>query len=145
MTTTIEHTHTYRRRGLYPLHGVLLAGTLALFLAAALSDYAYSSSYQIQWATFSSWLISGGLVFNGLALVFAILGLVRADGRRRPALIYGALLVVSWVLGFINALVHARDAWAMMPTGLVLSIIVAVLVIAATWIGFSNNSAKVKQ
>lgn len=143
-TTTVEHTHLHRR-GLHPLHGVLLAGTLVLFLAAALTDYAYLTSYHIQWATFSSWLIAGALVFNGLALLCAVLGLFRAHGRRRPALVYCALLVVSWILGFVNALVHARDAWAMMPTGFILSIIVAVLVLIATWIGFSKTGARVKQ
>jgi len=32
-------------------------------LSGTLSDYAYSNSYQIQWATFASWLNAGGLVF----------------------------------------------------------------------------------
>ena len=32
-------------------------------LSATLSDYTYSNSYQIQWATFASWLNAGGLVF----------------------------------------------------------------------------------
>ena len=47
------------------------------------------------------------------------------------------LLLATWVLGFINSLIHARDAWAMMPTGLVLSVIGAVLAGVATYIGFS--------
>jgi len=51
------------------------------------------------------------------------------------------LLLVTWIVGFINALTHARDAWAMMPTGFVLSIVVTVLACAATWIGFSLRSA----
>ena len=48
------------------------------------------------------------------------------------------LLLATFVLGFINSLVHAKDVWAAMPAGLVLSLIVAVLAIAATWIGFSS-------
>lgn len=32
-------------------------------LGGTLSDYTYSNSYQIQWATFVSWLNAGGLVF----------------------------------------------------------------------------------
>jgi len=32
-------------------------------LGGTLSDYTYSNSYQIQWATFASWLNVGGLVF----------------------------------------------------------------------------------
>ncbi|OJA06916.1 DUF2231 domain-containing protein [Halomonas sp. QHL1] len=141
MTATVERTV---RSGLHPLHAVLLAGTIPLFLGAALSDYAYSTSYHIQWSTFSSWLIVGGLVFTGFALLASIIGLFRADRRRGIALVYLCLLLVTWIVGFINALVHARDAWAMMPTGFVLSIVVTVLACAATWIGFSRISAGVK-
>lgn len=92
----------------------------------------------------SSWLIAGGLVFNGLALLAALIGLFSADGRRGLSLIYVALLLITWFVGFINALVHARDAWAMMPTGLILSIVVTVLACAATWVGFSRLSAEGK-
>lgn len=138
MTATVERTY---RRGLHPLHAVVLAGTIPLFLGAALSDYAYSTSYHIQWSTFASWLIAGGLVFTGFALLAALIGLFRGSRRRGFSLVYACLLLVTWVVGFINSLVHARDAWAMMPTGLILSIVVTVLACAATWIGFSRFSA----
>ncbi|HAV43938.1 MAG TPA: hypothetical protein DHW46_00055 [Halomonas sp.] len=138
MTATVERTV---RSGIHPLHAVLLAGTIPLFLGAALSDYLYSTSYHIQWSTFSSWLIAGGLVFTGFAILAAIIGLFRAHRRRGISLIYLCLLLVTWIVGFINALTHARDAWAMMPTGFVLSIVVTVLACAATWIGFSLRSA----
>ncbi|QEA37882.1 hypothetical protein FGL86_01545 [Pistricoccus aurantiacus] len=138
MIATAERSY---RSGLHPLHGVLLAGTLPLFLGAALSDYAYASTYYIQWTHFASWLIVGGLVFNGLALLCALTGLFRADGRRRLSLVYFFLLLATWILGFINALVHTRDAWGVMPTGFVLSIIVTVLACVATWLGFSRISA----
>lgn len=141
MNAAAETTY---RRGLNPLHGVLLAGTFVLFLAALLSDYAYLTSYQIQWSNLSSWLIAGALVCNGFAFLCGVFGLFRAGNRRR-GLVYIALLVVSFVLGFINALIHAMDAWAVMPTGFILSIIVMVLALVATWIGFSNTGAKVKQ
>lgn len=142
MTATAERTY---RSGLHPLHAVLLAGTLPLFLGAALSDYAYYTTYHIQWGTFASWLIAGGLVFNGFALLCALIGLFRASGRRRLSLVYFFVLLVTWILGFVNALVHAKDAWAMMPTGFILSIIVTVLACAAAWIGFSSLSAGGKQ
>ena len=120
-----------------PLHAVLLAGTVPLFLGAALSDAAYVSTYEIQWNNFASWLIVGGLAFAGIALLFAIIDLCRADRRasgHRPVCV--RLLLATWVLGFFDALVHARDAWASMPTGLVLSVIVVVLACVATWFGF---------
>jgi uncharacterized membrane protein len=126
---------------IHPLHAVLLASALPLFLGAALSDAAYASSYEIQWANFASWLNAGGLVVVGIALLFAIVDLFRADRRASGAARYAGVLVVIWALGFLNALIHARDAWASMPTGLVLSVIVAVLACLATWIGFANRRA----
>lgn len=120
---------------LHPLHGALLAGTVPLFLGGLLSDYAYTSSYHIQWANFASWLIAGGLVFGGFALLCAVISLFRHSRKSTLAIIYTLLLVVTWVLGFINSLVHAKDAWASMPSGLILSVIVLLLACASTWIG----------
>ena len=121
-----------------PFHAVLLAGTIPLFLGAAISDYAYSVSYQIQWSNFASWLIAGGLVLAGLALVCALIGVfLHADRRSKMHLINLGLMLVTWIIGFINALIHARDAWAMMPTGFILSIIVTLLACVTTWISFS--------
>src|SRR5690625_1939897 len=103
-----------------------------------LSDIAYSVSYEIQWNNFSSWLIAGGLVFGGFALLLAIIDLVRSDHRSAYSFVYPVLLIVAWVIGFLNSLVHAKDAWASMPTGLILSVIVFILVGAATWVGFAR-------
>lgn len=127
--------------GLHPLHAVLLAGTIPFFLATLLNDIAYASTYQIQWSNFASWLIVGGLIFAGLALLWAIVDLFRPDRRGRLAIVYVLVLVATWVLGFLNALHHARDAWGIMPLALVLSVVVAVLACAATWIGFTRLDA----
>ena len=133
MTVT---THPVYRSTPGPLHGILLAGTVPLFLGGLLSDIAYYQSYQIQWANFAAWLIAGGLLFCGLALV----NLIRAPQKSGRPVMYFVVLLITWVLGLINAFEHAKDAWAVMPSGLVLSVIVTVLAIVAAWIGLSNLS-----
>ena len=122
--------------GPHPIHGVLLAGTIPLFFGALLSDIAYWSSHEIQWNNFAAWLIVGGLIFAGLALLCAIIDLFRSDDRAYNPFVYFLLLLATWVLGFINALVHARDVWAIMPYALILSVIVAILALLTTGIGF---------
>ncbi|USS57903.1 DUF2231 domain-containing protein [Pseudomonas kermanshahensis] len=117
---------------------MLLAGSVPLFLGALLSDIAYFNSYQIQWSNFAAWLIAGGLVFCGLALLFALVNLIRAERKGGRATLYFVLLLATWVLGLINAFEHAKDAWAVMPSGLVLSVIVTALATAAAWTGLSN-------
>ena len=124
---------------LHPVHAVLLASAFPLFLGAMLSDIAYARTYVIQWTNFSSWLVAGGLVFAALALLWATIDLFRADAHdRRGLLLYWLILLVAFLLGFANALVHAKDAWAAMPTALILSIAVTVLTLAAIFIAFSR-------
>jgi len=126
---------------IHPLHAILLGGTLPAFLGALLTDVAYYSSYEIQWKNFASWLIVGGLVFCGLALLASLVGLIGRTPRRGRRGVYVILLLATFVLGVLNALVHAADAWASMPTGLVLSAIVAVLAAAASVMGYSRPAA----
>ncbi len=116
-------------------HAVIVAGTVPLFLGAMLTDVAYVRTYEIQWNNFSSWLIVGGLVFAGVALLFAGVDLARAGRRGYGSGLYAGVLLAAWVVGFLNALMHARDAFASMPTGLILSIITAALAGIAVWLG----------
>ena len=127
-------------RPLHPLHAILLAFTLPLFLGALLADLAYWFSYHVQWINFSAWLIAGALLVGAFVLLWASIDAVRhrtaRTGRPVP---YFIVLLAMWVLGFVNALVHAKDAWATMPEGLWLSVIVTLLALAASWMGYSRH------
>lgn len=126
-------------RPLHPLHAILLAFPLPLFLGALLSDLAYRSSFHVQWANFSSWLIAGGLFVGAFAVLWALVNLFRGGGaNRRRRIIYFVVLLAMWILGFVNALVHAKDAWATMPEGLYLSAVTTLLAFGAAWIGYSR-------
>ena len=134
---------TDRARGitLHPVHAVLLAGALPLFVGALLSDWAYGSTYEVQWTNFASWLLAGALLLSGFALLWSVVDLFRADRRGWRSLTPFLLLLATWVLGFVNALVHGKDAWATMPEGLILSVIVTVLAVAAIWSAFARDRA----
>ncbi|WP_241665530.1 DUF2231 domain-containing protein [Teichococcus oryzae] len=127
------------RRSIHPLHAILLAFPFPLFLGALLSDLAYSSSFQIQWANFSAWLIAGGLLAGALTLLWSLINLFRNKmaPRKRP-IVYFSVLLAMWVVGLVNAFVHAKDAWATMPEGLYLSAASAFLALVAAWIGYSG-------
>jgi uncharacterized membrane protein len=120
------------------LHAIFLAGTVPLFLGALLSDIAYFQTYQIQWSNFASWLIAGGLVFCGLAVLFALVNLIRADRKAGRPLAYLILLVVTWALGLVNAFEHAKDAFASMPSGLILSALTTLLICVTAWLGLTR-------
>ena len=105
-----------------------------------MTDIAYFKTYEVQWKNFASWLIVGGLVFCGLAMLWALIDLVRVGCRVRRNAIYLLLLLAVFVFGLVNAFVHAGDAWASMPQGLVLSVIDIVLVLTATGFGLFNSA-----
>ena len=123
---------------LHPLHAFFLAGIVPLFIGVLLNDYAYWSSYELQWKNFASWMLIGALVFNGLALLGSILSLVRAEKRMGTPVAYFLLLLATFVLGVVNSFIHAQDVWASMPTGLILSVITVILACIATWIGLAS-------
>jgi uncharacterized membrane protein len=119
------------------MHAILVFATLPLFVGALLSDWAYAVSYQVQWVNFASWLIAGAMVLAGLALLWALIAHFRAGAAARPRRsgAYLLALLAAVVLGFVNALVHAKDAFASMPAGLVLSALVVVPVLLASALG----------
>ena len=129
------------RHVLNPLHAILLGFPAALFAAAGVCDITYLRTAEIQWSNFSAWLIAGGLLAGAVVVLWAIANLIRTRSpapRGRP-LAYLLLLAAMWVTGFVDALLHSRDAWySVMATGLVLSIAATLLALAAAWIGHSG-------
>ena len=121
------------------MHAIALLSSLPLFVGALLSDWAYNSSYQVQWVNFAAWLIAGGLLLAGPALLWGAADLLRsAATRHRRSMTYLSLSLATVVVGFINALVHAKDGWAAMPTGLMLSAVVVLLAAAASAAGLAG-------
>lgn len=121
-------------RPIHRLHAVLVTSSAPLFLGGLLADIAYARTYEIQWTNFAAWLIVGAMVFTGLALAWSLIEAVRRAFRERHSLLVLAVLAVTFVLGLLNSFMHARDAWASMPAGLVQSLLVTALAIAALWL-----------
>ncbi|MBW8467080.1 MAG: hypothetical protein K0M67_02355, partial [Thiobacillus sp.] len=60
------------------MHAVIAFSSVPLFLGALLSDWAYTSSHEIQWVNFAAWLIAGGLLMAGLALLWGVVDTLRS-------------------------------------------------------------------
>lgn len=116
---------------------ILVSCAAPLFLGGLLSDIAYARTYEIQWLNFAAWLIAGAMVFTGLATAWSLLDQVLAPGRGRRRLVGLLILAAMFVFGLLNSFVHARDAWATMPAGLLWSVVVTALALVAVWISFS--------
>lgn len=128
-------------RPIHPIHAILLSSPFPLFLGTLLSDFAYRATYEIQWANFAQWLNAGGLLVGAFVGLWALINLFRRETRgRRRSIIYFVVVLAMWVLGLMNAFIHAKDAWAIMPEAIWLSAISAFLALVAAWIGYSGLS-----
>ena len=84
-------------RALHPLHAILLAFPLPLFLGALLSDLAYSSTYEVQWTNFASWLIAGAMLTGALVTLWALIECL-VSGRQRTGKHFAYLIVLLVML-----------------------------------------------
>ena len=129
---------TARNAG-HPLHAMLVPIPIACFVGTLVTDLAYWRTANMQWANFSAWMLTVGLV----VAVFAVLaGLVDVLGERRIRRLRAAWIHVLGnglviVLSIINALVHSRDAYSSVaPTGLILSTLVVLILLVTGWNGW---------
>ena len=123
----------------HPVHALLGAYPLAFFTAALVTDVTYAETAQMQWANFSVWLIAGGVVMGFVAAVAGIVDAVITRAPRRPSSsLHSILTIVTLVMAIVNGFIHSRDAWtSVVPTGLILSAITAILVLVTSWQGYS--------
>jgi uncharacterized membrane protein len=95
------------------------------FVAALIFDIIYGKTANIFWAKSASWLISIGLV---IAIIPQLINLGRVwfgknRIRSRGQTMNFWLNVVAIIAALVNAFVHSRDAYAIMPTAVWLSIL----------------------
>jgi uncharacterized membrane protein len=118
-----------RTRGL--LHRGFTGAGAVLLIAAFGTDYAYYTTALWQWANFSAWLITAGLIVTLVAIT--LLPIDFATGRS-GRLNTGSLILIgaATMLSLVNAFVHSRDAWSsVIPQGILLSGVSAVLLLIA--------------
>ena len=127
------------------LHPFFISLGSALLMAALFTDYMYYCNSLIQWSNFSAWLITGGLVFALTALVFLLIDF--GLGRAGPISWLDFILVgAAAILSLFNALVHTRDAWtSVVPTGITLSAMVTILLLAAGIRGWAVTTERVTE
>jgi len=135
-----ETPHSTARIGGHPIHPMLVPIPIACFVGTLVTDLVYWKTATIMWADMSAWLLTIGLV----ASIFVVLaGLIDFLGDRRvralrPAWIHGLGNALVVVLSIFNAFVHSRDAYtSVVPTGLILSAIVVLILLVTGWNGWA--------
>ena len=121
--------------GAHAIYPMLLPIPITCFVGGLITDLAYVATASMMWLDFSSWLLLAGLIGGGFAGLLLIIEVIRA-GRARPGtlMLHFVLLLLAWIVEVFNSFFHARDGWtAVVPGGMTLSIIAAVLSLAAGW------------
>jgi len=103
------------------------------FVGALVFDAVYAQSAEVLWFKAAAWLIAIGLLF---AILPRLIDLVRVwfpAGRPRMTFEMAGfwLNLLAIAAAIMNAFVHSRDAYGVMPEGLWLSVLtIAALVLA---------------
>ena len=114
------------------------------FVAALIFDIIYSETAVMLWDKSAAWLIVFGLLF---AVVPRLVNLTqvwitsRRTATRSDKLDFW-LNLVAIVMAIVNAFVHSRDAFAVVPTGLMLSVCTVILLSIGNIIVASERAAR---
>ena len=113
------------------------------FVGALIFDLVYAKSADVMWVKSAAWLISTGLFF---AVIPRFINLARVwfpSARPGTASDKGAffLYLLGIAAAITNAFVHSRDAYAVVPEGVWLSILtVALLVVCNVLVALNQVS-----
>ncbi len=122
----------------HPIHPMIVPFPIAFFVGALACDLAFWGTYDPFWARAAHWLIGAGIIMAGAAALFGLIDFTTIRRARERiegwAHMLGNVLVV--ILEIINwAFRLSRDPGAVIPAGLVLSIIVTLLLVVTGWLG----------
>ena len=124
------------RIGDHSIHALLAPITFVCFLGTLVTDIVYWRTADMQWANFSAWMLTVGLIVAVFVVIFGLVDF--ALDRHVRALagtwIHGLGTGAALVLAIINAFVHTRDAYtSVVPEGLILSVLVVLILVMVGW------------
>ncbi|MBS9404014.1 DUF2231 domain-containing protein [Halomonas sp. TRM85114] len=120
----------------HPLHPVMIHFPVALLLALVASDLGYLYTQDPFWARVSLWLAGVGALGGWTASVAGVIDLVSVGRIRRMVTAWSHALVAVLLLSLASLnWLWRLNGEALLPWGLVLSLITAVLIALAGFLG----------
>ena len=123
----------------HPIHPMLIPFPITFFVSTFVADLVFWQTGSAAWATAGTWMLGAGLVMAALA---ALAGLtdVLGDARIRDlseAWLHAGGNVIAVLSELYNwYLRYQHGAEAIVPTGLLLSLIVVLLLLFTGWKGW---------
>ena len=122
----------------HPLHPALIGFPIAFLMGALVTDLVYWITRTALRARFSVWLIGAGVVMGAMAAILGLIDFLTVERARQHAA--GWIHFIGNVVALVLALVSLVMRWedpvaAVLPVGLILSIITAVILGVTGWFG----------
>jgi uncharacterized membrane protein len=121
----------------HPIHPMLIPFPIACFVLTLVSDIAFWRTGHDFWASASLWLLGIGLIMAALAAVAGLVD-VLSDSQIRnlsDAWLHAGGNVLAVVLELYNWYMRYQGG-AVVPTGLVLSLVVVAILLFTGWKGW---------
>lgn len=122
----------------HPIHPILVQFPISFLVGALLSDVVFWFVGDVFWARASFWLIVGGLAGGLAAALTGILDFTRIQRVRKRTAGWAHLFlnIAALLLSIVNlALRWNNPVSAVLPWGLVISVVVATLLGVSGWYG----------
>ena len=123
----------------HPVHPMLIPFPVACFVLAFVSDLAFWKAGDPFWATASTWLLGVGLIGAALAAVAGLIDLFGDDRIRNlnDAWLHAGGNIVAVLIQLYNWYSrYQHGSEAVIPTGLILSLIVVLGLLFTGWKGW---------
>jgi uncharacterized membrane protein len=122
----------------HPIHPMLIPFPVAFLVGALATDLAFNATDDLFWARASLWLVGAGLVTGVLAAIFGAIDFWTIERARAHTA--GWIHFIGNAVALLLALISLWIRWddpaaAVMPWGLVLSVIIAILLAVTGWYG----------
>jgi uncharacterized membrane protein len=119
---------------------MLVSIPITCFVGTFFTDLVYAKTANMMWADMSAWLLTVGLLVSIFVVIF---GLIDFFGDRRIRALSSAWIhalgnALVLIISIFNAFIHSRDAYtSVVPTGLILSGIVVLILLVTGWNGWT--------
>lgn len=123
----------------HPIHPLLVTFPIGFLVGALGSDLGYWLTGDMFWARASVWLIGAGCISGLIAALTGMLDFLKIDRvrRRRAGWAHMVGNVAALVLTLVNWVLRLNNGIeaAVLPTGLIISFVVATLIGITGWYG----------
>ena len=122
----------------HPIHPMLVPFPLALLSLVPVTDIVYATTDSVFWAWVSYYMLWGGIISAGLAGVVGLIDFIGVPRVRtlRAGWAHMLLNVTVVALTLVNLLLREANLYAdIVPSGLILSIVAAGLLMVSGWFG----------